>query len=116
MAKREGFWFFAVVCLLLLLLSALVKSPETVEHLPVPLWETVRAEPVALSATSFQSGENTVSAAGLRLFGMGALWIAAALLSVPLQRRGRDANGRWIRTKRYASSVYQVFRTEMAGG
>ena len=115
MARREGFWFFAVACLLFFALSGLVESPVTEESVSLPRWdaamiEAVRSYPPAVPESIASCP--AVSKA-LRL----SLWIAiTGLLAALSCAFCRDANGRWIQKKRYASSVYQVFRPEVAGG
>ena len=54
--------------------------------------------------------------AGLFLLLLSALVVASPQESVSARRMERDANGRVLTAPRYAQSVYQVFRAELAGG
>ena len=114
MRGRGSFWALFGIALLLLALSSLV---ETVEPEPAAL---LQEQPFFVQAAFLpyqpphQEGAPPPivlralrSAEGLCLL----LW-----LCVPFFAGCRDANGHWIRKKRYVDSVYQVFRQEVACG
>jgi len=107
--------------LLILLLSALVEAPvsdgtgDTATLEPVIFYH-IALPPSAIPARDgFETFVLSASSALLvsytiTLPGLLALVASAAFSAC------RDANGRWIRKKRYVNSVYQVFRQEIACG
>lgn len=100
--------------LFLLLLSALVVTPQTeAAQAPAPLspmqaQAAVLPQPAADGCGAAQARPVEVRAALVCL-------LAACAFSLP-RLAHRDSNGRVIRALRYENSVYQVFRPEVAGG
>ena len=102
----------ALVCgLFLLLLSALVVTPET---------ETVLPEPQPLTGLQMSARALPVCGDGGETARWGlvlaALFFCAPLCLLPRLSLSRDANGRVLRATRYENCVYQVFRAGVAGG
>ena len=103
--------YASVVLLSLFLLSALVEGPQQ-ELSPLRMLEAMllpRDVPLPR-----ESGRQTPQE-------QAVLWEDNAILPHCGEPEHRalccaDANGRIIRTGRYESSVYQVFRQEVAGG
>ena len=97
----------------MLMLSALVISPESEAPAPQPVdWASARLLPLALPAPAMeQDAQRTPPPWTAAL--LGCLYAA---LSAALPRLNRDANGRVLNAKRYENSFYQLFRQEIAGG
>jgi hypothetical protein len=113
--SRRLFLFLAVLfCALgaLLLLSALIKSPEDPAAMPAEL-------PVANAVTAFVAMPPAPTSASAPAFGE---WIkiaglfAVAALFLPRLNCTCDANGRVLCDRRYARSFYPVFRQDLACG
>ncbi|MDD3335991.1 MAG: hypothetical protein PHI98_10815 [Eubacteriales bacterium] len=97
--------------LFLLLLSALVVSPETEISGEEAALVGARLLPVALPSQDLGTLLNVQHAEPLR-----ALTVLFTLSFLPLLTSKRDANGRVLQSKRYENSFYQLFRQEVAGG
>lgn len=101
--------------LFLLLLSALVVTPETAEAQPVPdLFADFHAvfRPV-VTAILPDAADVPAMSGGLRML----LCALPALLLCAASFAGFcDANGRVLSAVRYENSVYELFRPEVAGG
>lgn len=99
--------------LFVLLLSALVVSPDTEVEAAVPS-ELIGARllPVAMptQGADVWDIQRTMS---YKAVALAILCLAAAL---PILNREKDANGRVLCAVRYENSFYQVFRQEVAGG
>ena len=112
---RFGKALLAVACtaLFLLLLSALVVSPEADAPMPdsTPL-VGARLMPLSLPMTGMGDAQ-AQRPVPPRVFAMLLLCVLGALPSPVLKR---DANGRVLQAKRYENSFYQVFHPEIAGG
>ena len=115
MSKRGGLWCLLGVALLFLALSSLIEAPamEHTDGVPPP----AAAEYAVLLASAFPAREEPhhFLLPSRVFFGVVLVFLSCgtAMRSAALCR---DANGRWIRKKRYVSSVYQVFRQETACG
>lgn len=112
---RKALWTICLTGLFLLLLSALVVTPEDalprepVPPLPAnaPVFVVAAPAPAALPADRETAGTE------MRFF--------FALLAVPFLAAANpahkhDSNGRVLTSARYENSVYQLFRPEVAGG
>lgn len=115
---RKALETAALAGLFLLLLSALVvASPQ--EGAPARRMEPPTVPPDAAVA-ALASAEGTLAAqanAGPQGTRMDARLDAPPTDGLRRQPEGRhDANGRVLTAPRYAQSVYQVFRAELAGG
>lgn len=112
---RKALGMILLAGLFLLLLSALVVTPEDALPMdPVPPLRDVQAVfvPAAPLAQTAQAASETP------VFHLQALRLmAACLAAAALMALGKhDSNGRIVRHARYENSVYQVFRPEVAGG
>lgn len=101
--------------LFLLLLSALVVTPETAEAQSTPdlsadFHAVFRPVVTAILPEAAVAPVNRLSQAEALCL-LPVLPLCAALLS-----RACDANGRVLSAVRYENSVYQLFRPEVAGG
>lgn len=113
---RKALWALLCTGIFLLLLSALVVTPETpaaavaAPALPADFhaaFQPALLPPAADAADAVLRQTET---------GVGML-CAFALAAIALPRPSHaDANGRIITAVRYENSVYQVFRPEVAGG
>ena len=115
---RKALGIAAMAGLFLLLLSALVvASPQ--EGVPARRMEPPTVPPDATVA-ALALAEGTLAAqanAGVQGTRMDARLDAPPTDGLRRQPEGRhDANGRVLTAPRYAQSVYQVFRAELAGG
>ena len=114
MAVRKAVYALLLSGLFLLLLSALVVTPQTeAAQAPAPLppmqaQAAVLPQPAADGCGAAQARPLDVRAALVCL-------LAACAFSLP-RLAHRDSNGRVLRAHRYENSVYQVFRPEVAGG
>ena len=102
----------ALVCgLFLLLLSALVVTPET---------ETVLPEPQPLTGLQMSACALPVCGDGGETARWGlvlaALFFCAPLCLLPRLSLSRDANGRVLRRSRYLEEAYLLFRQDVACG
>jgi len=102
----------ALVCgLFLLLLSALVVTPET---------ETVLPEPQPLTGLQMSARALPVCGDGGKTARWGlvlaALFFCAPLCLLPRLSLSRDANGRVLRRNRYLEEAYLLFRQDVACG
>ena len=115
---RKALGIAAMAGLFLLLLSALVvASPQEsalARHIEPP---TIPPD-VMLTALASPDGTLAVRAnPGPQGTRMDARLDAPPMDGLKRQPEGRhDANGRVLTAPRYAQSVYQVFRAELAGG
>lgn len=101
--------------LFLLLLSALVVTPETPAEAAAPvLPEQMHAvfAPAILPPVQ-ETAQERLRAADVSMAVLCALALTACALPC---RAPADANGRIVTASRYENSVYQVFRPEVAGG
>ena len=118
MAVRKALEIAALAGLFLLLLSALVvASPQ--EGAPARRMEPPTVPPdAAVVALASPDGTLAVRAnPGPQGTRMDARLDAPPADGLRRQPEGRhDANGRVLTAPRYAQSVYQVFRAELAGG
>ena len=101
--------------LFLLMLSALVVTPETADAQPV--MDTARDfhaifQPL-ISAILPGAADIPSSHPDLRLT---LCLLPVLLLCAALLAGGHDANGHVLTAARYENSVYQLFRPEVAGG
>lgn len=103
----------SVAGLFLLLLSALVVSPETPEPCTDPAALTgTRLLPMALPAQE----TNDLAARRVEPVRALALMMLCLSMALPVLTKKRDANGRILQAARYENSFYLVFRQEVAGG
>lgn len=112
---RLGKILLTAVCaaLFLLLLSALVVSPEADVPAPDPApLVGARLLPLSLPMTGLTDAQEQRPSSPHALI----LSLACALCTLPALVRQRDANGRVLQSRRYENSVYQVFHPEVAGG
>ena len=103
----------AMMCLLLLL-SALVVTPETAETQPaVDLAADFHAvfRPVVSAILPDAADAPTSQNSHSMIMRTLTVPLCTAMISCT-----RDANGRILRAVRYENSVYQLFRPEVAGG
>jgi len=112
---RRALYAVLLTSLFLLLMSALVVTPETAQVQPAadlsadfhavfrPLVSAVL--PDAADAPSSRASHS------IALCTLPVLLLCTALVSC-----ARDANGRVLSAVRYENSVYQLFRPEVAGG
>ena len=113
---RKALWAFLCTGIFLLMLSALVVTPETpaaagaVPVLPEDLHAVFRP---AVLPPPVDTADG-----GLRQAEIGMSLLCAFLLAAVVLPRlcPTDANGRIITAVRYENSVYQLFRPEVAGG
>ena len=118
MSQRKSLWPLLGALLLLLALSALVESPADASAAVSPQKTVLPARAILLPCPP-PASENTPPSPLPSFF---RLWREALLRGLlilglyPLLSLCRDANGRWIRKKRYVASVYWVFRQEAACG
>jgi hypothetical protein len=115
MTMRKALYAVLLTGLFVLMLSALVVTPETAEtpaavdlsadfHAAFhPLVSVILPDAAAVTAT--QNADSAIFGA------LPVLLFCAAPLSAL-----RDANGRVLSAVRYENSVYQLFRPEVAGG
>jgi len=103
-----------LTALFVLMLSALVVSPE-VPEMPVPLFSRdVHAVMVPMPPSSAQADLTAPEhPAELRLLAVCLLPAAALRL---LRPAAADSNGRILRAVRYENSFYSLFRPEVACG
>ena len=108
------YWLVALLCVavFLLLLSALVETPTApapaVDSRAVAAVQTITALPLTPEGASGWRGLLDM----LRLF----VFIAFAVLPLPLLFACRDQNGRVLRAWRYVKSFYPIFKQELACG
>ena len=108
------YWLVALLSLavLLLLLSALVETPTApalaADRGSVAAAQSVTALPLSPEGTNGWRGLLDM----LRLF----VFIAFAVLPLPLLFACRDQNGRVLRGGRYVKSFYPIFKQELACG
>ena len=112
---RKALWTICLTGLFLLLLSALVVTPEdALPREPVPpLPANAQLFLAAAPAPAAPAADRESSGAETRFFFvlLCALFPAAAAAA-----RKCDSNGRILTSARYVNSVYQLFRPEVAGG
>ena len=112
---RRAVYAVLLTGLFLLMLSALVVTPETAVSQPeIDLSADFHAvfQPL-VSAILPDAADVPSSRSDLRLlpFALPVILLGAALFSGV-----HDANGRVLSAVRYENSVYQLFRPEVAGG
>ena len=112
---RKALYAVLVTGLFVLMLSALVVSPETAETPAAVDWSAdfhavfrPLVSAILPDAAAVPSTQNADSAV---LCMLPVFLLCAAPLSAL-----RDANGRVLSAVRYENSVYQLFRPEVAGG
>jgi len=112
---RRALYAVLLTGLFLLMLSALVVTPETADAQPaVDLSADFHAafrplvSAILPDAADAPAGRTSHS---ITLCTLPVLLLCAALISCV-----RDANGRVLSAVRYENSVYQLFRPEVAGG
>ena len=115
---RKALGIAAMAGLFLLLLSALVVASPQEGALARRVEPPTMPPDVALAAMPSADGMIATQAnAGVQGTRMDARLDAPPTDGLRRQPEGRhDANGRVLTAPRYAQSVYQVFRTELAGG
>ena len=113
---RRALWAALGAGMLLWLLSALVVAvpPDGAAEPPAPP-RAVEAAAVAMPAQGARPVGEPAPRAPLRTDAAPPPQMRAGIACAPLSGR-RDANGRVLTHRRYAASVYQVFRAEAAGG
>lgn len=103
----------ALVCgLFLLLLSALVVTPETETVLPEPQPLTG----LQMSACALPAAADAGALAARCGLLLAALFFCAPLCLLPRLSLSRDANGRVLRRSRYLEEAYLLFRQDVACG
>ncbi len=112
---RKALYAVLLTGLFVLLLSALVVSPETAEtpaewNPPADFHAVFRPVISAVLPAAADVPSNRISESA-------GIWILPVLFlcAAPLLAL-RDANGRVLCAVRYENSVYQLFRPEVAGG
>ena len=111
---RKVLYAVFVTGLFVLMLSALVVSPETADaqsawHQPADLRATFR--PVVSAVMPDAAVPASRISCTAALCALPVLLLCTAPLSAV-----RDANGHVLSAVRYENSVYQLFRPEVAGG
>lgn len=99
--------------LFVLLLSALVVSPDTGAEAAAP-GELVGAR--LLPVTMPTQGADVWDMQRVLSYRAVAMVILCLTAALPILNREKDANGRVLCALRYENSFYQVFRQEVAGG
>lgn len=112
MAVRKAVYALLLTGLFLLLLSALVVTPQ-IEAAPAPL-APMQAQ-AAVMPQPATDGCGAVQARPLDVRAALVCLLAACAFALP-RLAHRDSNGRVLCAHRYENSVYQVFRPEVAGG
>ena len=107
-------WLCIALCTaaFLLLLSALVEAPAVEAEPPAPSQGVLY---VSMLPATTPAAEQSVTPDPSRETARALLTICCLSLLICLPA-SRDANGRVLRDKRYARSVYDVFRVELAAG
>ena len=114
MRGRWGFgWLLCMAFLLLALSSLIVTVDPEAAALPPERSFFVQA---AFLPYQPPSSDDTPPPVLLRALRSEEGLYLLLWLSIPFLAGCRDANGHWIRKKRYIDSVYQVFRQEVACG
>ena len=113
-AMRKAFWAVVTIGLFLLLLSALVVTPETAVResapaLPVDYHAVLMTPVCPVAPDPLQPAGSFESR--VCLYGFALLCAFVFVLTAR-----HDSNGRILTAARYENSVYQVFRPEVAGG
>lgn len=112
---RKALYAVLLTGLFVLMLSALVVTPETADvPAPADLTADFRAVFRPLVSAMVPDTADVPSGrtdAAMAVCHLPVLTPCAALLSC-----ARDANGRVLSAVRYENSVYQLFRPEVAGG
>lgn len=112
---RKALWAICLTGLFLLMLSALVVTPEdSLPREPVPpLPANAPVFLVAAPAPAAPLADR--EAAGTEMLFFFAL-LGISFLAAVSPAHKCDSNGRVLTSARYENSVYQLFRPEVAGG
>lgn len=114
MAVRKAVYAALLTGLFLLLLSALVVTPQAeAAQAPAPL-TPMQAQAVVLPQPA-ADGCGMAQARPLDVRAALVCLLAACAFALP-RLAHRDSNGRVLCARRYENSVYIVFRPEVAGG
>lgn len=118
MQKRSG---KSLLCLLgafflLLILSALVEAPTSSEASEASQSGSSIVYHAEFLPCTVPLAENSVVAPPSPRHTLSAVTMLGTPMAIPTCKDSLDANGHWVQHKRYAHSVYQVFRLELAGG
>jgi len=111
---RRALWTICLAGLFLLMLSALIVTPEDAaprEPVP-PLPANAQIFLAAAPAPAAQTADRESLGADMRFFFV----LLCALFPAAAAAHKRDSNGRILTSARYVNSVYQLFRPEVAGG
>lgn len=112
---RKALWAVCFTGLFLLMLSALVVTPEDAlpaEPVP-PLPLNAHLMFAAMPAPSAPVAQADAALSVLRFF---FVLLPVSLLCAASLPYSCDSNGRILTSARYENSVYQLFRPEVAGG
>lgn len=121
MRKHRSRWPLAVglllcVFALLVLLSALVETPQSAAAAAAPAENSQPVANTVLVPAVMPTHEVSPESRGAYAAFLSLAFIAYLTLSDPLPVMGRDANGRVLRRRSYTRSFYPVFHQELACG